>query len=90
ALMAFPGVAEAAVVGVPDPEWGERVVAAVTVREPIDLRALDQFTRDRLAGAKRPKTIRVLPELPRNSGGKVDTAALRRLLADGGGNAAGS
>jgi acyl-CoA synthetase (AMP-forming)/AMP-acid ligase II len=67
-----PGVVESAVVGVPDEEWGQRVVAAyVGTVAPEELAA---WARNRLGAAKRPKSLHRLEELPRTSTGK-----LRRL-----------
>ena len=66
-------VAEAAVVGVPDETWGERIVAAL-VAEPgasIDVDAVDAHCRDRLAGYKRPREYVIVDELPRNAAGKI-------------------
>lgn len=83
-LESVAGVAEAAVVGVPDPEWGERVVAAVVlVGAPgvdTDLTALNTAARDRLAAPKRPRAISVVEGLPRNSNGKVDSERVRALF----------
>jgi malonyl-CoA/methylmalonyl-CoA synthetase len=79
ALREHVGVADAAVIGWPHPEWGEQVVAFVeptahgaTVSE-ADLIA---FAAERLAPYKRPKVIRVVAELPRNALGKVVKADL--------------
>lgn len=80
ALLAFPGVHEAAVVGEPDEEWGRRVVAVVA-GEGIDVDALGRFLADRLAPVKRPKRIEVWPSLPHNAIGKPLRAEVRRLLS---------
>jgi acyl-CoA synthetase (AMP-forming)/AMP-acid ligase II len=69
ALDAHPGVVESAVFGVPDEEWGQRVVAAyVGEATPAELAA---WARERLSPAKRPKSLHPLGELPRTSTGKV-------------------
>jgi long-chain acyl-CoA synthetase len=73
-LAEHPGVSDVAVYGVPDEEWGQRVVAAVVgTATPDDLR---DWCRDRLAPPKRPKEYVVLDALPRTLTGKV----LRREL----------
>ncbi len=72
-LREHPAVAECAVVGVPDAEWGERVAAAVVLKEEstIDLPELRTWARDSLAAHKIPTRLLVLDELPRNAMGKV-------------------
>jgi len=79
-LLAYPGVTDASVVGVPDDTWGERVVAVVAVSDPAlteaDLRA---GVRARLAGYKVPRAIVLLPSLPRTPTGKLELAAIRRI-----------
>ena len=79
ALEAHPAVVEAAVFGRPDPEWGERVVAAVVLRPdagvtPEDLRT---HAAARLAGFKVPKEIEPRSALPRTASGKLRRAELR-------------
>jgi acyl-CoA synthetase (AMP-forming)/AMP-acid ligase II len=82
-LDAHPGVVESAVFGVPDAEWGQRVVAAyVGAADPGELTA---WVRERLAPAKRPKSLHPLAELPRTSTGKVRRLDLPEALGLGGG-----
>lgn len=75
-LLDHPGVREAAVVGIPDDDLGERVVAAV-VGDDLDAATLRRFAAERLTAYKVPSAIRVLQELPRNAMGKVQKAVLR-------------
>ncbi len=82
-LRTHPLVLECAVVGIPDPEWGERVTAAVELRgaASLDLEGLKDWAKQRLAPYKVPRALRVVPALPRNAMGKVtksDVAALFR------------
>jgi fatty-acyl-CoA synthase len=79
ALDSHPAVAEAAVVGVPDREWGELVRAFVALRPgaECDASALKAHCRERLAGPKVPREIVFLPALPRNPTGKVLKRELR-------------
>ena len=79
ALLEHPAVAEVAVVGLPDPTWGERVTACVVPRGPatVTLDELQAFARDRLAPYKLPRELRLLAALPRNAMGKVQKQLLR-------------
>jgi acyl-CoA synthetase (AMP-forming)/AMP-acid ligase II len=78
-LNRYPGVREAAVVGVPDEHWGQVVRAHLVVDDPaaFDLDAAREFCRAGLAAYKLPAEIRVEPELPKNASGKV----LKHVLA---------
>ena len=72
-LRTHPAIAECAVVGVEDPEWGERICAAVERRGEADLTlaALQAWAKERLAPYKIPRALRSVPALPRNALGKV-------------------
>ncbi len=80
----FPGVAEAAVVGRPDPVRDEAVVVFVVAApgEEIDTAALDGHCRARLARFKVPEQYRVVDALPKTSIGKVEKKTLRHRLAE--------
>lgn len=76
-LAACPGVRDVAVTGLPDPVWGDLIVALVVGdAEPARLRA---WSEARLPGPARPRRIVCLPGLPRNAAGKLERAALRHL-----------
>lgn len=79
-----PGIDEVAVLGVTDPDWGQRVVAMVTARPGAQV-SEDQvrdFCASRLAAYKKPKEVRVVEELPLNSTGKIAKKVLRAQLED--------
>jgi long-chain acyl-CoA synthetase len=77
----FPGVKEAAVIGVPDVRRGEQPMAFVSAKEgsTLDAKGLQHFIRERLADYKVPKHVNVLPALPRNATGKILKTELRKL-----------
>ena len=76
----FPGVKEAAIIGVPDVRKGEQPVAFVAAAEgqTLDEKALSQFIRSKLADYKVPKRIVFMPALPRNATGKILKTELRK------------
>ncbi len=77
-IMDFPGIVEAAVVGLPDEKWGDRVVAVVAGQPGLDGDAILTFARGKLSGIKSPKAVYVWPELPKSGAGKI----LRRIVRD--------
>jgi acyl-CoA synthetase (AMP-forming)/AMP-acid ligase II len=81
-LHRHPDVLEAAVAGVPDEEWGERLVAFVVVRPAATVTADDliAFCREGVADFKCPRQIEFLDALPRNPTGKVLKRELKRAL----------
>jgi fatty-acyl-CoA synthase len=81
ALMAHAAVAEAAVVSVPDPKWGEAGVAYVLARAATTPEELRAFLRGRIAAYKVPRTIVVEAELPRTASNKIDKRELAQRAA---------
>jgi o-succinylbenzoate---CoA ligase len=85
ALASHPAVAEVAVAGRPDPEWGTVVVAVVVPTDPSDPPTLDVL-RDHLRGSlprtHAPRALRVVASLPRDPMGKLTRAAVARLAAE--------
>ncbi|GGM70170.1 O-succinylbenzoic acid--CoA ligase [Longimycelium tulufanense] len=83
ALAAQPGVLEVCVVGLPDPEWGEAVAAAVVPADaaaPPSVPELRAAVRDRVGRAAAPRHVVFVPELPLRGPGKVDRDAVRSIL----------
>ena len=82
-LLRVPGAREVAVVGAPDPEWGEIIVAFVVVQPGVTLNAevLDAFCLNEIARFKRPKRYEWVDYLPKNNYGKVLKTELRQRLA---------
>lgn len=79
----FDGVNESAVVGIPDPDFGEAVIAAVVPLpgKTVDVDALNDYLRAELANYKVPKQIHIIDELPRNTMAKVQKNVLRQQFA---------
>jgi len=86
-LTEHPSVAACAVIGCPDREWGERVIAVVVLNrgESVPGPDLIAFCRERLAPYKSPRSIVFKEELPRNAMGKVQKAELRKGICPGNG-----
>ncbi|HET6963926.1 MAG TPA: AMP-binding protein [Acidimicrobiales bacterium] len=82
-LVGHPSVAEAAVVGIPDPEWGEAVAAAIVLEPGATVTAedLQQWVRERLRSTKAPKVIQFRDEMPYNETGKLLRRVIRQELS---------
>ena len=84
-LFRHPAVAEAAVLGAPDPKWGEKVVAVICRREGHDTTGAEfvAYLREHIAGYKKPKHVVFIDVLPKNASGKVLKRELRDQIASG-------
>ena len=81
----FPGVKEAAVIGIPDPRRGEQPIAFVTANDGqvLEEKSLQHFVKRKLADYKVPRKVIFLPALPRNATGKILKTALREMPLPG-------
>ena len=82
ALLAHPAVQDCAVIGLPDPKWGERVTAVVQFRpgQAVSGPEVQAFVKERIGSVKTPKQIEVWPDLPRSKVGKVLKAEVKAQL----------
>jgi O-succinylbenzoic acid--CoA ligase len=82
ALEQHPAVAVVCVVGLPHPEWGQQVAAAVVLREGQSLAEVELLTfgRERLAGYKLPRVVRFVKSLPQTASGKIARQAVTEMF----------
>ena len=80
AIFEHPAVADSAVVGIPDDQWGETVLAFVALKpaHTLDLKSLQAFCRERLASFKVPSKLEIIDAIPRNASGKSLKTELRK------------
>jgi long-chain acyl-CoA synthetase len=81
-LYSHPDVDAAAVIGVPDRDWGEAVKAVVVIKpgSTLDAETLIAFCKQRLSGYKVPKSVEFRTALPLTAIGKVNKVALREMI----------
>lgn len=85
AIFEHPAVADTAVVGIPDEQWGETVLAFVALKpgQTLELETLQAFCRERLAGYKIPSKLEIIDAIPRNASGKSLKTKLRQPYWEG-------
>jgi malonyl-CoA/methylmalonyl-CoA synthetase len=79
-LRQYPGILDAAVIGVPDEEWGELIVAVLVVEFDLESNDINQWLREQMPAYKTPRTYHFIEELPRNAMGKVTKNELKKLF----------
>jgi acyl-CoA synthetase (AMP-forming)/AMP-acid ligase II len=78
-----PAVVDVAVVGVPDPRWGQRIVAVVARSGQVTAEEIAEHVGTRLAGYKRPREVVFVPEIRRSPAGKADLSWARQVATTG-------
>jgi malonyl-CoA/methylmalonyl-CoA synthetase len=79
-LRTHPDIKDCGVVGIPDEEWGEKVVAALVTKAPLDTEALRHWIKEKMPAYKVPRTYIRVEDLPRNAMGKVTKNELKKLF----------
>jgi long-chain acyl-CoA synthetase len=82
AILEHPGVEDVAIIGAPDEEWGEKVMAVVQLKkgESVTEGEIIDFTSQRLSSYKKPRIVKFVPELPRRDDGKMIKRELREMF----------
>jgi len=85
-LYVHPKILEAAIIGLPDPDWGEKVHAVIALKEGENLTGQEviDYCKSRIAGFKKPKSVEFVDKLPRSAAGKVLKRILRKRKYSGG------
>ena len=78
-VLSFPDISDAAVIGVPDEKWGERLKAFLVTGAEIDAEAIAEWCDGKISAMKIPKDVAIIDVLPRNASGKVLKTDLRQL-----------
>ncbi len=79
-IRTHPSIKDCGVVGVPDEEWGEKVVAALVTKAAIDIESLNRWIREKIPAYKTPRKYLIVEDLPRNTMGKVTKNELKKLF----------
>ena len=80
-LRTHPAINDCSVVGIPDEEWGELVTAALIVDDShLDLKALNEWIRQKMPAYKTPRKYKIVTEFPRNAMGKVVKNDLKKIM----------
>lgn len=84
-LYKHPKILEAAIIGIPDPDWGERVMAIIVMKagEKMTPEEVIEFCRQNMASFKKPRQVKFVDELPKSSTNKVLKYVLRERYAQG-------
>ncbi len=85
AVKAHPAVYDCLVVGIPDEKYGQAVAAVIELRDgtTLELEELREFLRQHLSGYKLPRSLTVVPQIPRNATGKAQYPAAKQMVLDG-------